>query len=316
MEFRDLCDVRSPRVSVITPSLNHAAFLKDTIETVASQSYRNFEHIVIDGGSTDGTVDVLRSYPHLRWISEKDRDIVDAYRKALSRVRGEYVIQCCVSDGFHDRRWFQTCVDTLDSDPRTALVWGLPQYMTEGGALQGVSYVDLLDDPPPTGPEFIAYWWATKMPLPEGNYCVRAEVIKAHFPTDDSPEHFRVHPHLGFMHAFMTGGYQARFVPAVVNFGRAHADQRGRRLWHIERPAQLRHLAATDRHRRDILSGRLPFVLRDGASNEVAAADASLLARLRAVYRWERFKRSPWLRLPAYQIVRRIGQRLRRSRPA
>ncbi|MFO1321989.1 MAG: glycosyltransferase [Burkholderiales bacterium] len=306
----------APRISVITPSLNHAAFLRDTIETVAAQSFRRFEHIVIDGGSTDGTVEILKQYPHVRWISEKDRDIVDAYRKAIDRVRGDLVIQCCVSDGFHDRGWFQRCVDTLDAEPALSLVWALPQYMTEAGALQAVAYADFLSDPPPQREAFLPFWWATRMPFPESNYCVRARILDEHFPTERSPEHFRVHPHLGFMHDFMVNGYLPWFLPEVVSFGRLHADQRGKRLWHIERPAQLRYNEDVERHRRGVLSGRLPMCFRDGGGRVLAEVPVADLARLRREYWIARINRSVWVRTSPRELYRKAARRLGCGRPS
>jgi len=100
MRYKDLCSVTEPVVSVITPSLNHSKFLRATIESVAAQTYRNFEHVVIDGGSSDGTVEILKEYPHLKWISEPDNSVLDAYQKALRLARRRYIIQCCVSDKF------------------------------------------------------------------------------------------------------------------------------------------------------------------------------------------------------------------------
>lgn len=308
--YQDLCDLRQPKLSVITPSLNHAAFLRDTIETIASQSFRDFEHIVIDGGSTDGTVDILKSYPHVRWISEKDRDIVDAYRKAIARVRGEYVIQCCVSDGFHDRHWFARAVAALDGDPQVSLVWALPQYMTESGVLQAVAYADFLEDPPPQKEDFLPFWWATKMPFPESNYCVRAHILDRHFPTEQSPEHFRIHPHLGFMHDFIVHGYLPLFLPEVVSFGRLHADQRGKRLWNIERPAQLRYNADVDRHRAQVGSGGIQMVFRDGAGQPVRTLSRAEAAAAARACRRIRLARSVVLRTPPYHLWTRVMRRL------
>src|SRR5262249_44574931 len=110
----DLLNVENPLVSVLTPSLNHGHYLRQTIESVVSQTFRKFEHIVIDGGSTDETVSILKQYPHVRWVSEKENNILEAYRKGLAMVRGQYVIQCCVSDGFLDRNWFRKCVNILE----------------------------------------------------------------------------------------------------------------------------------------------------------------------------------------------------------
>ena len=81
----------SPRISVITPSFNQAEFIKQTIESVLAQGYSNFEHIVVDGGSTDGTVDILRAYPHLSWTSEPDEGQTDALNKGFSRASGDII---------------------------------------------------------------------------------------------------------------------------------------------------------------------------------------------------------------------------------
>ena len=65
--------LKLPKVSIVTPTFNSAPTLRETIESVLAQDYKNWEHIVMDGGSTDGTLDILRSYPHLQWVSEKDK---------------------------------------------------------------------------------------------------------------------------------------------------------------------------------------------------------------------------------------------------
>lgn len=79
------------RISIVTPSFNHARFIRRTIDSVLGQE-GDFEldYLVIDGASTDGTVDVLRSYgERLRWISEKDAGQVEAINKGLARAAGD-----------------------------------------------------------------------------------------------------------------------------------------------------------------------------------------------------------------------------------
>lgn len=85
-----------PSVSIITPSFNHAAYIRQTIESVLSQDYPCIEHIVVDGGSTDGTAEILREYgdrypDRFRWVSEPDRGQSHAFNKGLAMARGEFI---------------------------------------------------------------------------------------------------------------------------------------------------------------------------------------------------------------------------------
>ena len=81
-----------PRFSIITPSLNQARFIRQTIESVLSQDYPDIEYIVMDGGSTDSTLEILREYgDRLQWISEKDEGQADAINKGIQRATGELI---------------------------------------------------------------------------------------------------------------------------------------------------------------------------------------------------------------------------------
>src|SRR5262249_7680404 len=83
--------VMLPKISIITPSFNSITTIRETIESVRQQDYANWEHIVIDGGSKDGTVNLLQEYPHLVWVSEKDEGYYYAMNKGVLRAAGEIV---------------------------------------------------------------------------------------------------------------------------------------------------------------------------------------------------------------------------------
>ena len=89
------------KISIITASFNSAKTIKETIESVLSQDYPDVEYIVADGGSKDGTVEILRSYgDKIKWISEKDSGIYDAMNKGIRLATGE-VIGIIGSDDFY-----------------------------------------------------------------------------------------------------------------------------------------------------------------------------------------------------------------------
>jgi len=81
----------TPKISVVTPSFNSSTTIRETIESVRGQDYPRWEHIVLDGGSTDGTLDILKEYPHLIWLSEKDEGHYHAMNKGIQRATGEVV---------------------------------------------------------------------------------------------------------------------------------------------------------------------------------------------------------------------------------
>lgn len=80
------------KISVITVSYNQGEFIEDTIVSVLDQKDPNFEHIVIDGGSTDSTIDVLKKYDHLNWVSEPDRGQSHALNKGFKKASGDYIV--------------------------------------------------------------------------------------------------------------------------------------------------------------------------------------------------------------------------------
>ncbi len=81
-----------PLVSIVTPSLNQGGFIEDCIRSVKNQSYKNIEHIIVDGGSTDATINILKKYEgtyNMIWLSEPDNGMYDAINKGFKLSKGE-----------------------------------------------------------------------------------------------------------------------------------------------------------------------------------------------------------------------------------
>jgi glycosyltransferase involved in cell wall biosynthesis len=118
-----MVDKDSPKISIITPSYNSVVYIDQAIESVLEQDYTEFEHIIVDGGSTDGTTEVLQRYPHLNVISESDSGIYDAVNKGLQEATGE-LIGWLNSDDVYADRAFNKVVAEYFEHPDSDLIAG------------------------------------------------------------------------------------------------------------------------------------------------------------------------------------------------
>lgn len=120
-----------PLISIITPSFNQASYIEQTIRSVLDQTYPNVQHIVVDGGSTDGTVDILKRYPHLIWISEKDRGQADALNKGLELATGA-LVGWINSDDYYQRNIFVSVAEHFRSPSVQWVVGNLADVFDDG----------------------------------------------------------------------------------------------------------------------------------------------------------------------------------------
>jgi glycosyltransferase involved in cell wall biosynthesis len=115
----------SPKVSIITPSYNQADFLEHTVLSVLGQQYANIEYIVIDGGSTDGSVEIIKKYGNriAHWVSEPDGGQADAINKGFARATGKYLGWLNSDDVLYPDAIAKT-VDFLEARPEIDFVYG------------------------------------------------------------------------------------------------------------------------------------------------------------------------------------------------
>ncbi len=98
---------KTPLISVLTPAFRCGKYLEQNLQSVQDQFYPSIEHIVVDGGSTDGTVEILKKYPSVKWVSEPDKGEADALNKAVAMSRGEYLMWLNADDYF----WTEEAVE-------------------------------------------------------------------------------------------------------------------------------------------------------------------------------------------------------------
>jgi glycosyltransferase involved in cell wall biosynthesis len=160
--------VELPSISVVTPCLNAAATIEEAIESVRAQGYSRVEHLVVDGGSSDGTVEILERSEGIRFVSEPDGGRVDAVNKGVAMTGGDVIAWLNADDRYHDgalravgeafaadasATWVTGYCDIVDGDGReirgavtaykNALLrhWSFPLYLTQNFVSDPATFV-------------------------------------------------------------------------------------------------------------------------------------------------------------------------------
>lgn len=128
----------APKFSIVTPSFNQRAYIEEALLGVKNQAYLQMEHIVVDGGSTDGTVEVLRDYGsrpgwgHLQWISEPDNGQSDALNKGFKLASGE-IVGWLNSDDRYRSECFHAVAGAFDRNPTADIIYGDYTWIDQSG---------------------------------------------------------------------------------------------------------------------------------------------------------------------------------------
>ena len=128
----------TPLVSIVTPSYNQGRFLEETIQSVISQDYPRLEYLIIDGGSTDQSLEIIQRYQDSLawWVSEPDQGQTDAINKGFARAQGDILAWLNSDDTYLDGAVAEA-VDYLTSHPETGMVYGDANLVDETGRIIG-----------------------------------------------------------------------------------------------------------------------------------------------------------------------------------
>lgn len=284
-----------PKISVFTTCKNGGRYLRNTIDSILNQTFKDFEVVVVDSASTDNTIDILKSYSfdhRIRWISEPDRDANEGFHKAIHMTRGEYLMCMPVSDYFCSKTWFQRCVDILDNDIKISLVHGCAIHNDDNGR---IFYPANIVTDIPSGEEFFPFWLASCYAFIEHTYCVRRKVFIECFPkykfirldpeeisgtlTDEQFDYFGAF--LKFVYNFNTRGYLSSFVPDIAALVRIHSDQISNKWPKIHRANAKKYTELIVQYRKSLLTGREKHIFYDGNDRKISTVNKGTLKNIK-----------------------------------
>lgn len=117
---------QNPLISIITVSFNALSTIENTVNSIINQNYSNIEYIIIDGGSTDGTIDIIKKYAQniTYWISEPDKGIYDAMNKAIKLAKGEWINFMNCGDSFYCEDTIEQVIEYISKNRNVDIIYG------------------------------------------------------------------------------------------------------------------------------------------------------------------------------------------------
>jgi len=120
--------MKYPKISIVTPSLNQGKYIERCIQSVLIQYYPNFEHIIVDSGSQDETLRILRKYSHLKWISEPDDGQAQAINKGFATSQGELLAWLNCDDEYRPGAFFSVADAAVETQHQAVIMGEVELY--------------------------------------------------------------------------------------------------------------------------------------------------------------------------------------------
>ena len=203
------------KLSILVASKNQSKFIPDLLSSLDQQTFQDFELVVVDSFSSDGSIDLFKSYKKTR-LFLRDCSANDAYLFALKNAHGKYVMLATTSDYLYSEKWIENSIRALELDSNLSLVWSSAVNINESGVLRGVWGEHFLHNYPPSKFNYLPFWLFNPY-LPELNFVVRSKVYKYCLSK---------HVNLDYMYVFMLNftkyGFLQKYIPDLAHAGRSH----------------------------------------------------------------------------------------------
>jgi hypothetical protein len=206
-----------PLVSILTPSYNQSRWLPANLESVRNQTYPHIEHVVMDGGSTDGSADVLREAGDaVVWRSEPDAGQSDALNKAFSASKGQIIGWINSDDGYFSTTAVEEAVALFQRRPDVDLVYGHSAYVNSEGLLLHLMWA----------PGFIRWWFMRQDYISQPTVFLRRSALGDRLV--DVSFHFAMDYELWLR--LLTEGRRLARIDSVLAFERVQPDRKSLRM--------------------------------------------------------------------------------------
>lgn len=204
---------RNTLVSIVTPSYNQAAYLEETIQSVLNQTYQDVEYIIIDGGSTDGSQEIIHKYENKLkyWQSKKDKGFADAINQGWMRADGE-ILAYLNSDDLLEKDAVQKAVHAFLDSPDMDIVYGDTTMIDETGKVLREFHSEPFD--------LVAVFKTWFDPIRQPSAFIRKSVMDKFGGLDES---FQFCADFEYWIRIAGGGARFLYIPIVLSKAREHA---------------------------------------------------------------------------------------------
>ncbi len=257
--------------SVVVVNYNQGHYLEDALNSILNQTYSNVEIVVIDGGSTDNSLEVLQSYPGIRWVSEPDNSSGHAFAKGAESVTGDIVYFLNSSDGFFDDFWIEKSIKILSENQSLSIVSADVVGVGEDCKLNGYKWpagkpVDWKNK------KLFFNWLFNGTGLTPITFAIRREVLNCCAPNSSQMLDPRNPDSVDFfwylIGNFFKLGFIGTKIATVCSFARFHIDRVDDSEYLSRQRNQLHRIIIG--RRRDLLLARKPVTFQSPLGNSVS----------------------------------------------